>query len=193
MILILITYWRQSILNRCSPTLEPTTPCTQKSTLFQPFQKSTKIILILLKCIEHELYGKCAIQMHYSYYYYWINIKAATSCVRPGLHSRDACTIKLILLIIEWAEDSLESDISLIVSLICTRTVHTLVHHLLTDALCNVHYFYTVYMQYISQWFFYFGESRLVRLVKFAFERALCTVQVCKLLVTYHITLIHYY
>ena len=43
--------WRQSILNRCSPTLEPITPCTQKSTLFQPFQKSTKIILILLKRI----------------------------------------------------------------------------------------------------------------------------------------------
>ena len=43
--------WRQSILNRCSLTLEPTTPCTQKSTLFQPFQKSTEIILILLKRI----------------------------------------------------------------------------------------------------------------------------------------------
>ena len=37
--------WRQSILNRCSSTLEPTTPCTQKSTLFQPFQNQLKSYL----------------------------------------------------------------------------------------------------------------------------------------------------
>ena len=48
---MLSTLGDRSILNRCSPTLEPTTPCTQKSTLFQPFEKSTKIILILLKRI----------------------------------------------------------------------------------------------------------------------------------------------